>query len=42
MEGLLDRFMSVFNQLSRINQIALTMHNKACEFGTQQKQSGNL
>ena len=31
MEGLLDRFMSVFNQLSRINQIALSMHVKATE-----------
>ena len=29
MEGLLDRFINVFDQLSRINQIALSMHKKA-------------
>ena len=31
MDGLLDRFVSVIDQLSRINQIALSMYKKALE-----------
>ena len=37
MEGLLEKFMTVFNQLARINSIALAMHGKAIETTSEKK-----
>ena len=42
MEGLLDRFINVFDQLSRINQIALSMHKKAMKKDASDKQSADV
>ena len=39
-EGLRDRFMTVFNQLSRINVIALSMHKKALEHANSKVSTG--
>ena len=41
MEGLLEKFMTVFNQLARINSIAIAMHSKALDSVAEKKTSAS-